>query len=222
MNLTKNKRGVYHASFKTAAGQRRTITTKQTDLSKAKAVVKEAGLEELEQAGQVGRLTSEVIGRITTGKRITVENAMDPFRQWMTARGRSPKTTENAITSLQAWAREVKIETLPPAAVTPKHVSEWINADRERTRASRLVVLGHIHTFFSYCASQGWITSDPSQAVCIDHSVLSHEQKEAVPREPFSRDELEKLISYLKSQINDVDMDRKRVEEDVTYTPTGR
>jgi len=80
------------------------------------------------------------------------------------------------------------------------------------------VVLGHLHTFFGYCASQGWTNRDPSQAVAIDFSVLSHEQKESVPREPFSPAELDQLTGYLQSQLNDLKKDIRRVEDSTEYS----
>ena len=208
------KNGIYHAAFKASTGERRTITTKQTDLAKAKTVAKESGIAELEQAGQSGRLTQQVIGRITTGKSITILKAIPPFRKWMEARGRSPKTTENVIITVQSWAREADCESQPPSAITETHIASWVNDEaKERNRASRLVVLGHLHTFFGYCASQGWTNRDPSQAVAIDFSVLSHEQKESAPREPFSPAELSKLIAYIGSNLTDIENDIKRVED---------
>ena len=84
--------GVYHAQFRTATGARRMISTKQTDREQALAVVKQAGIAEMERAALAGKLSREVVGRILTGKRMTVAKAVAPFREWMKARGRSPKT----------------------------------------------------------------------------------------------------------------------------------
>ena len=113
MKLTKRD-GVYHVSFKTAAGQRRTISTKQTDREQAIAVVKQAGIAEMERAALAGKLSREVVGRILTGKRMTLAKAVEPFREWMKSRGRAPKTIEENTITLTAWMREMKFESLPP------------------------------------------------------------------------------------------------------------
>ena len=222
MKLTK-KDGVYHVSFKTAAGQRRTISTKQTDREQAVAVVKQAGIAEMERAALTGKLSREVVGRILTGKRMTMAKAVEPFREWMKSRGRSPKTiAENTIT-LTAWMREMKLESLPPTTITGTHIAGWINdADKARGQGSRKIALGHLRTFFAFCCSNGWVSADPSQAVGIDFSVLSHDQKEPVQRQPFTPDELERLTAYLKSELEVIGLEMTRVEQTDDYSDTGR
>lgn len=215
--------GIYHAQFRTATGGRRTISTKQSDREQALAVVKQAGIAEMEQAGLAGRLSREVVGRILTGKRMTLAKAVEPFQEWMKSRGRSPKTIAENIITLRAWVREMKLESLPPAAVTEGHLADWINdADKTRSQNTRQVALGHLRTFFTFCCANGWVSADPSQAVGIDHSVLSHEQKEPVERLPFTAAEIEKLVAHLKSSLAAIDRDIQRVELDANYTANGR
>jgi len=84
--------GVYHAQFRTATGARRRISTKQTDREQALAVVKQAGIAEMERSALAGKLSREVVGRILTGKRMTLAKSVALFREWMQSRGRSPKT----------------------------------------------------------------------------------------------------------------------------------
>jgi len=215
--------GVYHAQFRTATGARRMISTKQTDREQALAVVKQAGIAEMERAGQAGKLSREVVGRILTGKRMTVGKAVEPFREWMKSRGRSPKTiAENTIT-LNAWMREMKLESHPPTTITGKHIADWINdADKSRGQSSRKVALGHLHTFFAFCCSNGWVSADPSSAIGIDYSVLSHEQKEPAERQPFTPDELARLTTHLESELQTIGQDMARVEADTSYTANGR
>jgi integrase len=222
MKLTK-KDGVYHVSFKTAAGQRRSISTKQSDREQAVAVCKQAGIAEMERAAIAGKLSREVVGRILTGKRMTLAKAVEPFREWMKSRGRAPKTIEENTITLTAWMREMKIESLPPTAVTGTHIAGWINdPDKARGQGSRKIALGHLRTFFAFCCSNGWVAADPSQAVGIDFSVLSHDQKEPVQRQPFTPDELERLTAYLKSEVQAIGQDVARVEQAGEYTDHGR
>jgi integrase len=222
MKLTK-KEGVYHVSFKTAAGQRRTISTKQSDRDQAVAVVKQAGIAEMERAAIAGKLSREVVGRILTGKRMTLAKAITPFREWMKSRGRSPKTIENNTITLEAWMREMKIEALPPTAVTGTYIANWINnADKARGQGTRKVALGHLHTFFNFCSANGWVSADPSQSVGIDHSVLSHDQKEPGERQPFTPAEVERLTAHLRSELRQNEQEMTRVKQTEDYSDSGR
>lgn len=112
---------------------------------------------------------------------------------------------------------------LSSPAVTGTHIADWINdADKERGQGSRKVALGHIHTFFVFCCANGWVAADPSQAIGIDYSVLSHDQKEPAQRQPFTPDELERLTAYLKSELLDIEQDVTRVEQASEYTVSGK
>ena len=129
---------------------------------------------------------------------------------------------ENTIT-LAAWMRETKIEALPPAAVTGTHIADWINdAEKERGQGSRKVALGHIHTFFNFCCANGWVSADPSQAIGIDYSVLSHDQKEPGDTKPFTPDELERLTAHLKSELRQIEHEMARVKQTDDYSDTGK
>jgi len=221
MKLTKVN-GVYHASYKSVDGKRRTITTKQTDRDKAETVVEESGIEQIESAAAAGRLSREVLGRILTGKKMTIKKAVEPFVEWMKARGRAPKTIENSTCTVCAWAREASVEDMPPAAINPTHISAWINSDSKRSRSSRIVALSQVKSFFGFCAANGWLASDPSQFVGIDHNILSHEQKEAEVREPFAKDELEKLIANLSQEVESITQEMQSLNDSDKYSETGK
>ena len=118
----------------------------------------------------------------------------------------------------------MKIESFPPTTITGTHIANWINdADKERGQGSRKVALGHIHTFFVFCCANGWVATDPSQAIGIDYSVLSHDQKEPAQRQPFTPDELsERLTAYRKSELSDIEREMTRVEQASEYTDNGK
>lgn len=72
----------------------------------------------MERAAIAGKLTREVVGRILTGKLMTLAKALTPYREWMKSRGRSPKTIEENTVTLTAWMCETQIESFPPTAIT--------------------------------------------------------------------------------------------------------
>jgi integrase len=119
--------------------------------------------------------------------------------------------------------REMELASLPPSAVTAKHISSWVNdADKERGVGSRKVAIGHIHTFFSFLTASGWVASDPSKAVGIDYSVLSHEQKEPADRMPFTQDEISHIVAHFKSELYDLSKEIESVKTNKAYTEKGR
>jgi len=68
-------------------------------------------------------------------------------------------------------------------------------------RSTRQVALGSVRTFFEFCASQGWIVADPSRQVALDYSTMTHEQKEATDKQPFTEDEVKHLVKVLTADL---------------------
>src|SRR5690242_7285497 len=117
MKIKKNTSGVYTASFRTASGKVRTVTTKCTNRQEAERVVKESGLADLEMAAKAGRLSHEAISKIVAGKKITVEKALDAYLEWMRAAGKAPTSIANTEHTCRAWIRYSKVGTEAPANI---------------------------------------------------------------------------------------------------------
>lgn len=195
MKLIKIKK-IWHARIRDASGHTRTVTTRCTDKGEAKKAA--ACVGELEAAGRSARLTAEVIGRITTGKKVTVEKAIAAFEQALLRR-RSPKTASNIISTLHTWANAMKVLTQPPASVGMESVDKWINDAESSAKAStRRVNLSALRTFFDYCCDEGWMVGNPAgkQRVSIRMNLLSHAQKETTERLPFTELEVKRLLDH--------------------------
>jgi integrase len=202
MTLTK-KRGVYHATIKTASGKTKTISTRTTDKREARRVVKESGIKDLEATAKAGRLTREAIGQIVTGRKLTMLGAVGEYDKWMQSIGRAPKTRHNNVTAVNAWLNDMNITTFPPAAIDEPHVGKWINNPKSRSTArTRMMNLAAIRSFFSFMCGKGWSMGNPAQLVEIDYSILSHAQKEVTPREPFNKIEVGRLLNHLEESGN--------------------
>lgn len=194
MNLTK-KGGVYHATFRTALGTTKSITTRTTNKEDAVKVVNESGIKELEMAAKSGRLTNEAIGRIIAGKKVTMEKSIEPYRQWMESIGRAPRTIENNVANLKEWMKLMKIANMPPSAVKREHINPWINdPESESKRGTRVVKLAAVRTFFHYLSASGLCVGDPSKLVAINMNVLSHRQKETKTRVPVTEQEYKTIL----------------------------
>lgn len=200
MKITKNEGGVYVASFRTAEGKTKSISTKSRNADDAKRIVKESGIADLEMAAKAGRLTREAIGYITTGKKLTMRKAVAAWTEWMSNVGRSPKTIYNSLTSVNSWLRDEKLESLPPSAITEKHISAWINGDGDSKYGTRAVNLAAIRSFFGLCCARGWSIGNPSQEVTVKRDDLTHDQIEPDVREPFTTPEIKQLIEDCKDR----------------------
>lgn len=193
--------GVFHAKFKDATGRTKSVTTRCSEEREARQVVKESGLATLELAAKAGRLTNEVVSRIVTGKKITLEKALDAYLQWMPSAGRAPKSIHNSQHVIGKWMTEMKVAHLPPMAIDESTVSKWINNPKSDTHAStRSTNLGTLRPFFRYLLAKGWITSNPAELVRVSLDHLDHSQKERKEKETFNPFEIKRLIADCESR----------------------
>lgn len=195
------KRGdIYHAQFKTQHGTS-SVTTKQTDKVEARRVANESGIEALEHAAIAGTVTAQVIGKIITGKKLTIAKALGHYRTYLESIGKSSKTAENNVSTVEAWARDTNLLTSPPAVVNEGHISAWVNRSETNAKAStRNVNLASLRSFFGYCAAKGWSVGDPARLARVNMKTLSHKQKETDEREVFEPYEIKRLIKHCESE----------------------
>ncbi|EEF63347.1 tyrosine-type recombinase/integrase [Pedosphaera parvula] len=190
-----NKKGIFHAQFKTTQGTTKTITTRCTNRADAERVVKESGLKDLELAARAGRLTQEAIGYLISGRKLTLQKALEDYQEWMETRGKSPRTIMNNVHYIRSWITAAQVEALPPAAITEKHISDWINNRESQTKAnSRTIMLAAIRSFFFFIAGKGWTPNDPSKLVSVNYKILSHVQKETTVKRVFTAAEYDGLV----------------------------
>jgi integrase len=186
---------IWHARIKSQTGKDVTVTTKQTDRRAAARAAREAGLEELETAARTQQLTHEAVSRITAGRRITLAAALDAWRAWMTA-NRTPRTVDTFVPVVARWIHDMNMGSHAPASVTEKHVSDWVNNKRAKSKANtRRVYISMIGVFLDYCAIKGWMVGNPARLVTVNFDQLEHEQKETAERGTFTKAELHKLLS---------------------------
>jgi integrase len=208
MKLIK-KGGVYHAQIKTASGKTSTITTKTPNLRDAQQVARDSGLPALELAAKSGHLTAEAVGRIVTGNKLTMSKAVDEFLTWLPKVVHQARTSYNYGQVLKQWITADRISSAPPAAITETHIDAFINnKDVDTTATTRNFQLAAIRTFFRFAAAKGWTIGDPSRLVSVNLDILTHRQKERKEVVPFTRKEINALLSTVAA-------DRKEVQADI-------
>jgi integrase len=189
--------GIYHVKVMTAGGKTKRISTGCSSREEAAKVVREAGVEKLTIAAKSGSLTTRVIGQILTGQNLTCDKALEKYMAHI-RRHRAANTVSGSWFVLHNWLDEAGIRSKPPSAVTSEHIGAVVNNPESTWKLStRRTTLGIIRAFFDYCACNGWLIADVSKLVEVDFSILSHEQKEKVKREPFTDSEMDALVKGL-------------------------
>ncbi len=191
--MTLIKKGkYYHSVIRTERGTR-TITTKCKDKGEALKVVRDSHIKELEQAARSTRLTSQAIGKILTGNKLTVLKAIDEWEQWL-MRQRSSRTAADSLGKVRRWARDAKVENVPPSSIKEEDIGNWINAEGESKYATRVVVLSAIRSFFRFCTIRAYTAADPSLETSVRMEGLSHEQKESKEVALFTQAQINRIV----------------------------
>lgn len=196
-----NRTGYYKARLRKPGGGTTTLTTKATDKNAARRAAKEAGLADLEAAARVGVLTNEAIGRLTTGRAMTVAKAIPLYAEGMLQASRSPQTIEGNIWLVERWMKFAKVEHLPVAAVTEAHIYDFVNRAGEAGIGTRKVNLAILRSFFTFCAHRRW-SGNPAALVGVSYDGLSHEQKERKQVQSFTAAEVKRLLAHFAKEAN--------------------
>lgn len=190
-------KGVYYVTFSAGKNKSRTITTKTRNLTDAKKVAQEAKIREIELAARAGVLTQAAIQTIVFGgQKITLASLVVSFENWMSTIGRSRNTVKNTVDTVKAFlAHQEGIINRMASDINEVHISRYINRESKAKAGSRMVALSHIRTFFVWLLNNGIVTRNPAKLVEVDMSKLSHQQKEAAKRTPFTDEEYATLLT---------------------------
>ena len=137
------------------------------------------------------------VARSKAAKILTCSKALEHYIEIKSA-SKAPKTVANNALVVRNWMKDAKLEDAAVSSVTHKHIDRWINSPRLTwKRSTRIAALGSVRAFFDFCVDHGLVERDPARQVELNYSVMTHEQKESPEKQPFTQDELEKLISAL-------------------------
>jgi integrase len=196
MNLTKNEAGYYEVRFKDAEGKVRTMTTHRKNRKEAAEIISKARIAEMELAAEIGILGPSVASIMMGGKKMTVEEAIDPWKEWRAGRRHSPHSIAEAEIWVKAWAASQGVSRTPLTAITERRLDPWVNSTTSRNKmGTRLVMLSALRSFFSYCSARGWCTGNPAVLVTVDPWPLLHTQKESRRPELFTDDDVACLLA---------------------------
>lgn len=195
MRLMKNEAGRYEVRIKGADGKYHNKSTGKTSRRDAERFVKESKIEELERVAELGIVTSDVINMILHGKKMSVEEAVEPWVQWMKDRHMSPMSIKNSEIWVRRWIDDMGLAAAPVSKITMKEIDGWVNDSAIPSKAStRRVMLSAIRSLLSYTSGMGMTIGNPASLVRVDMSLLSHQQKEVEKKPIFNDAEIAALL----------------------------
>lgn len=191
--IKKGKGGVYVVGFDTMHGKK-WRSTKTRTLEAARRVVAEAKIADLEMAAKAKALTYESLSAIMAGRRVTCAIALAEWKDYMQARQRSQNTLASYANCLDRFLAWGKLLDKPVTRITDELINGWINLPDAGSRSNRLHKLSAIRSFFDLCTSRAYCIGDPSNLAEVNHRIMSGEEKESTPRQPFTEAEYRKLV----------------------------
>lgn len=200
MRLIKNSSGTYSVSLQTEHGRRR-MTTGATDKKEAQRIVKEAKVQELENTAKSIRLSHSAVSQLLSGRKVTMAAVIPEYTCWMRTVSMSERSIATAIQVLTAWTKDEGVMALPPALVTEKQVSDWVNRPGDRKLSTRIHNLSVISSMMAFCSAKGYSSGNPAKLVRVDLSLLTHEQKEKKVRAVIAEEEFYRLLEGSKELV---------------------
>ncbi len=196
MELNKRDDGFYWVGFQTEHGFK-WRNTKATTKPEAEEVCRLARVSELETTAKSMSLTGEVLSAIMAGRKITCAKVMEEWVEWR-CRLKSPATTHIQTYAVARFLRENNLAATIINRVDSEDIDAFVNAEDAGKRQNRLGRLHALRSYFDFASSKGYIVGSPAKIVEVNHRMMSHEQKEPVPRVPVTEEEFRKILTTAK------------------------
>ncbi len=201
MNLATNPDGQYVVSFKTQPGTTGQVLLPTTDEETARRLVAEMRVKELETVSGIVDLQHQVVTQIIAGRNVTLSDAIDMWHAHsVSMKLYSRNTLHVSYVLLKAWAINSGLKDKPITAVSPQHISDYVNKGGER-RMTAVRKLTACRQLFSYCLETGITVRNPAgpSMVRVSFSPFSHTEKEPRTRRVFTDQELLDLLTVADS-----------------------
>lgn len=187
--------GIYRVIFTDNDRKERSLSTGVRSKREAQRIFRESKVSEVIELSRAGKLVSQAVTVLVSGKKLTVPQAIQPYEKWLQETGRSFFTIERHLVQLNAWIRNMNLVTTQLTTLREGHINPWINAPGMNKASSRQMKLAVLKVFFKFCLGKGWVFCDPTLLVKVDRRSLLHSQKERTIKIPFSDQEFETLFN---------------------------
>ena len=195
MELFKEK-GIYKVRYRGADNRFHTSSTKESELTRAREVVKASGLEDIELAAKARSLTADSLSKIMAGRKVRCRDAYQEWGEWAKVNV-DDTTLYNYDLVLRQLFDRTKLEASPITALDHQTLDTFINdKDEDVGLATRNLRLTVLRSFFMFCSAKGYCVGNPAHLIRVRVKQLSHEQKEPKKRLPITAAEYRKIITH--------------------------
>ena len=197
---TRKSSGRIYADLRSPDGKRVRLALKTTSKRTAKQAAAEAQLAEIESALHLGRLSTEAISRLTHGRKVTLQQAVNKFAAFASRSGDSPATTAKTLAVLnRVLAAQPKLGASSPAGLTHDVMHDFINAPGPRSASTRTREVGSLRSFCRWMVAAGLAPTDEAHSLGVNMDPLSHEQRERTEWQPFTEAEQTAILTALEA-----------------------
>lgn len=176
-----------------ADGKKKMRTTGCTEKGEATEFMNKVAHEIQKQEAdyKYKRISSSIKGGVDIGQ------AIDEYGTWMKTIGRAPKTLENNLGVLNRWVNSGCCIRLNPRDVHEDNISAFVNAKSATKFSTRTTILAAFRSFFEFCTAKGYTPTNPAELVRVGRLGLTHEQNEKRDRQPFTDEEVERILAHI-------------------------
>lgn len=192
MKLIRRDNGYYYVRIK---GQRpKALGTKNKE--EAERIAKDSKMEQVEQLGRAGLLTSDTIRRIRKCGKTKVSEAIETYRNTMRIDGYRETSIHRTVVTVRKWASDIGMENAIVSDIERKHIDAWVNpSDCDLKYSSRVRNLAALVSFFRFIHHQGWTYDNAAAGIVVRRDKLR--QSHLLPKiiQPFTEDEVRKIVA---------------------------
>lgn len=198
MKLIVGKNRIINVRFKTQHGMKE-ISTHTRNMAEAHSFCKEAQIKKMEVAAKIGLLTQNAVSMFFWGSnKITLGTLREQWVLWMANSSNFSKATARNYNSyVNAWLNFSGLIADAPTSVNfhEESVKSFVNRPDGGKASTRGIALSAITSFIHWLTVKGFRAGNPAALIEVDLSQLSHDQKESKVREPFTDEEIERVLA---------------------------
>jgi len=193
MELKKKDDGYWHVGYETERGYQ-WKNTKATSRDAAEGVVALAKIAEIEMAAKASALSGAVLSSIMTGRKINCATVLEEWCEWRKMM-KAPNTIQSQAYIVAKFLNTFGLGNKLINRVDETQIDAFVNAEDAGSAATRASRLAAVRSYFAYASAKSYLFGSPAKLVEVNHRILTHDQKEAKVRMPFTEEEYRKVVA---------------------------
>ena len=196
-----HENGTWYLSHPGKDGETATYSTGITGTEKdIKHYVRKAQIIPLVRNYIAGSLTRKTVARLTIGRNATMSDLKSEWIEWLQANNLTRTTVARYSTTFDDWIEKMNLSSKLPSEVGWKELDGYINSsDAGKKKATRLVHLYALRSFFMFCVGAGYSSSNPPALCKVKIEGMPHEDRETSSSKPFEEPQIFRLLASIKA-----------------------